>query len=99
MALPVWKIDDKPQFVSIDSSGLKVNYTDPNDYEAVVTDASVEVNFGRKKIKDLRYRGEAYYLTGQCREAIIDLANLLDIEQPNKFALRYQEEAYYIMKI
>ncbi|RIB13144.1 hypothetical protein C2G38_2198618 [Gigaspora rosea] len=39
---------------------------------------------------------EAYYLTERYRKAIIDLTNLLNIEQNNKFALRYQEEAYYI---
>ncbi|RIB22481.1 concanavalin A-like lectin/glucanase domain-containing protein [Gigaspora rosea] len=41
LVLPTaWNIDDKSQFVSIDSSGLKVNYTDPNDYKAVVIRAN-----------------------------------------------------------
>ncbi|RIB07164.1 concanavalin A-like lectin/glucanase domain-containing protein [Gigaspora rosea] len=41
LGLPTaWKIDDKSQFVTIDSSELKVNYTDPNDYEAVVIRAN-----------------------------------------------------------
>ncbi|RIB11032.1 concanavalin A-like lectin/glucanase domain-containing protein [Gigaspora rosea] len=35
-----WNIDDKSQFVSIDSSGLKVNYTDLNDYKTVVIRAN-----------------------------------------------------------
>ncbi|RIB25021.1 hypothetical protein C2G38_563700 [Gigaspora rosea] len=37
LVLPTaWNIDDKSQFISIDSSGLKVNYTDPNDYTVVI---------------------------------------------------------------
>ncbi|RIB19039.1 concanavalin A-like lectin/glucanase domain-containing protein [Gigaspora rosea] len=41
LVLPTaWNIDDTSQFVSIDSSGLKVNYTDPNDYKTVVIRAN-----------------------------------------------------------
>ncbi|RIB09168.1 hypothetical protein C2G38_2209595 [Gigaspora rosea] len=41
LVLPTaWNIDDKSQFISIDPSGLKVNYTDPNDYKAVVIRAN-----------------------------------------------------------
>ncbi|RIA99889.1 hypothetical protein C2G38_2236820, partial [Gigaspora rosea] len=44
------------------------------------------------------YRGEAYHLTGRCREAIIDLTKLLDIEPNSKFALRCLGEAYHLTK-
>ncbi|RIB10316.1 hypothetical protein C2G38_2206480 [Gigaspora rosea] len=41
LVLPTaWNIDDKSQFVSIDSSGLKVNYTDLNDDKAIVIRAN-----------------------------------------------------------
>ncbi|RIB02556.1 concanavalin A-like lectin/glucanase domain-containing protein [Gigaspora rosea] len=41
LVLPTtWNIDDKSQFINIDSNGLKVNYTNPNDYKAVVIRAN-----------------------------------------------------------
>ncbi|RIB24121.1 concanavalin A-like lectin/glucanase domain-containing protein [Gigaspora rosea] len=35
-----WDIKDKSTFIDIDSSGLKVNYTDPDDYKAAVVRAN-----------------------------------------------------------
>src|SRR5260363_409899 len=46
----------------------------------------------------LRYREEAYHLTGQYMEAIINLTKLLVIEPNNKFALKYLEEACHLAK-
>ncbi|KAF0369765.1 SPRY-domain-containing protein [Gigaspora margarita] len=41
LVLPnAWNTDDKSQFVSIYSSGLKVNYTDPKDYNIIVIRAN-----------------------------------------------------------
>ncbi|KAF0446269.1 SPRY-domain-containing protein [Gigaspora margarita] len=41
LVLPTaWNIDDKSQFINIDSNGLKVNYTNPNDYKAVLIRAN-----------------------------------------------------------
>ncbi|RIB27868.1 hypothetical protein C2G38_2060899, partial [Gigaspora rosea] len=59
----------------------------------------VKFNFTMKRYEDAivdltKLLGEAYHLTGQHREAIIDLTKLLNIEQNNKFALRYRTEAY-----
>ncbi|RIB02867.1 hypothetical protein C2G38_2124297, partial [Gigaspora rosea] len=46
----------------------------------------------------LRYRGEAYYLTGRCVEAIIYLTKSLNIERNNKFVLKYLGKACHLAK-
>ncbi|RIB16076.1 hypothetical protein C2G38_2091846, partial [Gigaspora rosea] len=35
-----WDIEDKSPFIDIDSSGLKVKYTDPDDFKAGVVRAN-----------------------------------------------------------
>ncbi|RIB00585.1 hypothetical protein C2G38_2129635, partial [Gigaspora rosea] len=35
-----WDIEDKSPFIDIDSSGLEVNYTDPDDFKAAVVRAN-----------------------------------------------------------
>ncbi|RIB18788.1 hypothetical protein C2G38_2084758, partial [Gigaspora rosea] len=41
IALPTaWDIKDKSPFIDIDSSGLKVNYKDPDDFKAAVVRAN-----------------------------------------------------------
>ncbi|RIB00987.1 concanavalin A-like lectin/glucanase domain-containing protein [Gigaspora rosea] len=41
LVLPTaWDIEDKSPFIDIDSNGLKVSYTDPDDYKAVIIRAN-----------------------------------------------------------
>ncbi|RIB13580.1 hypothetical protein C2G38_2197448 [Gigaspora rosea] len=93
IALPTaWDINDKSPFIDIDSSGLKVNYTVPDDYKAAVVRANHPVpsecgifyfeikiiNKGKNGMIGVRY------CTKQSDKKIDDINNMLMLGQENE---------------
>ncbi|RIB19023.1 hypothetical protein C2G38_2183014 [Gigaspora rosea] len=82
--LTAWDIEDKSLFIDIDSSGLKVSYTDPDDYKAAIVrtnnpiPSECEIFYFEIKIIN---KGK----NGHCKKS------------NNALTLEYQEKLYFIM--
>ncbi|KAF0532772.1 putative serine-aspartate repeat-containing protein SdrF [Gigaspora margarita] len=93
-----WDIENKSLFINIDASGLKVNYTGPDDNNAVIVRANrpipsqCEVFYFEIKIINRGKNG------GEYDKALEDLTRLLEIQSTNTIALRYRGEINYMMK-